>query len=112
MRRAIELAKEAAKLGEVPVAAVIVKDNEIIAEAHNRRELDKDPIAHAEVLAIKEAAKQIGDWRLEGCAMFVTLEPCAMCCGRCGSGSNTVYSVPVITRVVSWDQSTLPATAR
>jgi tRNA(adenine34) deaminase len=81
MRRAIELAKEAAKLGEVPVAAVIVKDNKIIAEAHNRRELDKDPIAHAEVLAIKEAAKHIGDWRLEGCAMFVTLEPCAMCCG-------------------------------
>ena len=81
MRRAIELAKEAAKLGEVPVAAVIVKDNKIIAEAHNRRELDKDPIAHAEVLAIKEAAKHMGDWRLEGCAMFVTLEPCAMCCG-------------------------------
>ena len=81
MRRAIELAKEAAKLGEVPVAAVIVKDNQIIAEAHNRRELDKDPIAHAEVLAIKEAAKQIGDWRLEGCAMFVTLEPCPMCAG-------------------------------
>ena len=81
MRRAIELAKEAAKLGEVPVAAVIVKDNKIIAEAHNRRELDKDPIAHAEVLAIKEAAKVIGDWRLEGCAMFVTLEPCPMCSG-------------------------------
>jgi tRNA(adenine34) deaminase len=81
MRRAIELAKEAAKLGEVPVAAVIVKDNKIIAEAHNRRELDKDPIAHAEVLAIKEAAKKIGDWRLEGCAMFVTLEPCPMCSG-------------------------------
>lgn len=81
MRRAIELAKEAAKLGEVPVAAVIVKNNQIIAEAHNRRELDKDPIAHAEVLAIKEAAKQIGDWRLEGCAMFITLEPCPMCAG-------------------------------
>ena len=63
MRRAIELAKEAARLGEVPVAAVIVRDNEIIAEAHNRRELDKDPIAHAEVLAIKEAGKT--DWRLE-----------------------------------------------
>ena len=81
MRRAIELAKHAAELGEVPVAAVIVKDNQIIAEAHNRRELDKDPVAHAEVLAIKEAARVIGDWRLEGCALFVTLEPCAMCSG-------------------------------
>jgi tRNA(adenine34) deaminase len=81
MRRAIELAKEAAALGEVPVAAVIVKDNQIIAEAYNRRELDKDPIAHAEILAIKEAAKHFGDWRLEGCALFVTLEPCPMCSG-------------------------------
>ena len=81
MRRAIELAQHAATLGEVPVAAVIVKDNQIIAEAHNRRELDKDPVAHAEVLVIKEAAKIIGDWRLEGCALFVTLEPCAMCSG-------------------------------
>lgn len=81
MTRAIELAKHAATLGEVPVAALIVKDNQIIAEAHNRRELDKDPIAHAEVLAIKKAAEVLGDWRLEGCALFVTLEPCAMCSG-------------------------------
>ena len=81
MRRAIELAKEAAALGEVPVAAVIVKDNQIIAEAYNRRKLDKDPVAHAEILAIQQVAKQIGDWRLDGCALFVTLEPCPMCSG-------------------------------
>ena len=81
MRQALDLAKHASKLGEVPVAAIIVKDGEVIATAHNRRELDKDPIAHAEVLAIKKAASLIGDWRLEGCTLYVTLEPCAMCAG-------------------------------
>lgn len=81
MRQALDLAEQASKLGEVPVAAVIVKDGEVIAAAHNRRELDKDPIAHAEVIAIKKAASIIGDWRLEGCTLYVTLEPCAMCAG-------------------------------
>ena len=81
MQQALELAQHAATLGEVPVAAVIVKDGIVIAAAHNRRELDKDPTAHAEVIAIREAAKVIGDWRLEGCTMYVTLEPCAMCSG-------------------------------
>ncbi len=81
MRKAIELAKHAASLGEVPVAAIIVKNGEIIASAHNRRELDKDPTAHAEMLAIRAAAKKIKDWRLEGCTMYVTLEPCPMCAG-------------------------------
>lgn len=81
MQQAIDLAKKAAELGEIPVAALLVKDNTIIAKAHNRRELDKNPIAHAEMLVIQEAAQKLGDWRLEGCTMFVTLEPCAMCAG-------------------------------
>jgi len=81
MRKALFLAEEAAKLGEVPVAAIIVKDRKVISAAHNRRELDKNPIAHAEVLAIQEASSILGDWRLEGCTLYVTLEPCAMCAG-------------------------------
>ena len=81
MQQALDLAREAGLLGEVPVAAVIVKDGAVIARAHNRRELDKNPVAHAEVLAIQEASKGLGDWRLEGCTLYVTLEPCAMCSG-------------------------------
>ena len=81
MTIAIELAKEAALLGEVPVAAIITYKDQIIARAHNRRELDKDPTAHAEILAIKQAAEHIGDWRLEECTLYVTLEPCPMCSG-------------------------------
>jgi tRNA(adenine34) deaminase len=81
MRQALALAEEATSLGEIPVAALIVKDEQIIARAHNRRELDKDPTAHAEILAIQEASRIIGDWRLEGCTLYVTLEPCAMCSG-------------------------------
>jgi tRNA(adenine34) deaminase len=81
MRRALAAAERAAGLGEVPVGAVIVRDGELIAEAHNRREIDADPLAHAELLAIRRAARRIGGWRLTGCTMYVTLEPCAMCAG-------------------------------
>ncbi|KYH27982.1 MULTISPECIES: nucleoside deaminase [Clostridium] len=81
MRKAIEEAKLAEKLNEVPVGAVIVKDNNIISSAHNLRETLKDPTAHAEILAIKYAAEIIGDWRLSGCDLYVTLEPCPMCAG-------------------------------
>lgn len=81
MRRAIELARMAATLDEVPVAAVIYRGNEVLAEAHNRRELDNDPTAHAELIALREAAKKLGSWRLDGCAIAVTLEPCPMCAG-------------------------------
>jgi len=81
MQRAIALARQAGALGEVPVAAVIYRDGDIIAQAHNRRELDQDPTAHAEMLAMRDAAKAIGSWRLENCSMAVTLEPCAMCAG-------------------------------
>ncbi|MEM7481164.1 MAG: tRNA adenosine(34) deaminase TadA [Acidobacteriota bacterium] len=81
MGEALTEAHRAAELGEVPVGAVIVRDGELIARAHNRRELDGDPLAHAEILAIRQAASQIAGWRLVGCEMFVTLEPCAMCAG-------------------------------
>jgi tRNA(adenine34) deaminase len=80
MRQAIAEAEQAAALGEVPIGAVFVRDGEVIARAHNRRELDRDPLAHAEVLAIREAAARVGDWRLGG-TLYVTLEPCAMCAG-------------------------------
>lgn len=81
MRRAIELAEKAAQLGEVPVGAVIVKGDEIIAEGYNRRESDKNATAHAELLAIDEACKRLGGWRLHMCELYVTLEPCPMCAG-------------------------------
>ncbi|MGB6335643.1 MAG: tRNA adenosine(34) deaminase TadA [Thermoanaerobaculia bacterium] len=81
MRQALEQAKRAASMGEIPVGAVIVRQGEVIGEGHNRRETDFDPLAHAELLAIREAARAVGDWRLVGCTMYVTLEPCAMCAG-------------------------------
>lgn len=81
MTLALEQAKIAYALGEIPVGAIIVRDGIVIASAHNRRELDKNPTAHAEILAIQQAASVIGDWRLDGCQIFVTLEPCAMCAG-------------------------------
>lgn len=76
---ALEEAKKAYLKGEVPIGAVIVKDGEIIAKAHNLKETLKSSIAHAEILAIEEASRNIGDWRLNGAEMYVTLEPCSMC---------------------------------
>ena len=81
MQRAIELAKKAAEIGEVPIGAVIVKNGEIIAEAYNLRETQKLATAHAELDAIEAACKKLGGWRLFGCTLYVTLEPCAMCAG-------------------------------
>lgn len=81
MELALAQAREAAVLGEVPVGAVVVYEGEPIAQAHNRRALDGDPTAHAELLAMRQAAQHLGDWRLEGCTVFVTLEPCPMCAG-------------------------------
>lgn len=81
MNLALEMASQAASLGEVPVGALVVQDGEILASAHNRRKLDRDPTAHAELLAIRAAAQRLGDWRLERCVVYVTLEPCAMCAG-------------------------------
>ena len=81
MRAAIEQAALAKAAGEVPVGAVIVHEGEIIASAHNEREIQGDPTAHAEVLAIRRAAKKLGRRRLSGCTLYVTLEPCPMCAG-------------------------------
>ena len=79
MEIALEEAKKAYLSGEVPIGAVIVKDGEIIAKAHNLKETLKSSIAHAEILAIQEASKRIGDWRLNAAEMYVTVEPCSMC---------------------------------
>ena len=81
MHEALKEAKLAFEEGEVPVGAVIVKNNRIIGRGHNRVEALKDPTAHAEILAITSAANTLGDWRLNGCTIYVTLEPCPMCAG-------------------------------
>ena len=81
MEEALQEARKAAAEGEVPIGAVIVREGEIIARAHNKTEQDKDPTAHAEMLAIRKAAEYLGGWRLTGCSMFVTTEPCSMCAG-------------------------------
>lgn len=81
MAMALNLAKEAATEGEVPVGAVIVKDGRIIATGRNRREMGKNALAHAELEAIDGACKELGGWRLSGCTLYVTLEPCPMCAG-------------------------------
>ncbi len=81
MARALELAEQAAQAGEVPVGAVVVQGGRIIAEAHNAPRELTDPTAHAEVLALRRAAAALGSERLEGCELWVTLEPCAMCAG-------------------------------
>lgn len=81
MKAAIVQAKKAYALGEVPIGCVIVKDNQIIARGYNRRSIDQNTLAHAEMIAIKKACKKLGDWRLEDCTMYITLEPCPMCAG-------------------------------
>ncbi len=81
MAFAIEEAYKAASINEVPIGAVVVKDSQIIAAAHNRREIDRDPLAHAEILAIKQASEYLNSWRLLDCTLYVTLEPCPMCAG-------------------------------
>ena len=81
MTRALEMAELAGSRGEVPVGALLTKDDEIVAEGHNLTVTTNDPTAHAEVVVIREAAQRLGDWRLTGCTLYVTLEPCAMCAG-------------------------------
>lgn len=81
MREAIRLAKKAYQNGDVPIGCVIVYEDKIIGRGYNRRNKDKTTLAHAEILAIKKASKFMGDWRLEECRMYVTLEPCQMCAG-------------------------------
>jgi tRNA(adenine34) deaminase len=81
MAEALDLAKKAAAMGEVPVGAVVVHEGKVVGRGHNRREVDQDPLAHAELLALREAAKSLGRWRLSGCTLYCTLEPCPMCAG-------------------------------
>ena len=81
MKEALKQAKKALKLGEVPIGCVIVYQGKIIGRGYNRRNTDKSTLCHAEITAIKKASRYIGDWRLEDCALYVTLEPCQMCAG-------------------------------
>ena len=81
MKLAIKEAKKAFKTGDVPVGAIIVKNNKVIAKAHNMKEKNKNAIKHAEIIAIEKACKKLKNWHLEDCELYVTLEPCLMCCG-------------------------------
>ncbi len=115
MQRAIQLARSAAAAGEVPIAAVIYRGDEVIAEAANNRECEADPTGHAEIVAIRAAGRKLGEWRLEGCSMAVTLEPCPMCAGALvnarlsklvygatdpkAGACETLYSIPGDTRL-------------
>lgn len=81
MKDAIKQAKKAFQIKEVPIGCVIVHENKIIARGYNKRNTSKNPLAHAELIAIRKASKAVGDWRLEDCTMYITLEPCQMCAG-------------------------------
>ncbi|WP_303225134.1 tRNA adenosine(34) deaminase TadA [uncultured Acidaminococcus sp.] len=81
MEMALEEARQAAREGEIPVGAVLVREGQVLARNHNRREQDRDATAHAEVLVLREACRQLGRWRLSDTALYVTLEPCPMCAG-------------------------------
>jgi tRNA(adenine34) deaminase len=96
MMEALAEARRAAGIGEVPIGAVVVRDGVVVGRGHNRREIDGDPLAHAEILAIRQAASAAGGWRLAGCTMYVTLEPCAMCAGALVNGrvERLVYGAP------------------
>jgi len=96
MRLALQAAQEAGSLGEVPIGAVIVCEGAVVARAHNLRETRRDPTAHAELLAIQEAAAKLGRWRLSDCTIYVTLEPCPMCAGAMHQArvARLVYGAP------------------
>lgn len=97
MRLALAKAREAAEGGDVPVGAVVVgADGQLLAAAGNRREREQDPVAHAEILALQEAAQRLGSWRLSGCRLYVTVEPCPMCAAACVLArlSQVVFAAP------------------
>ena len=98
MRRALEEARRAFLAGEIPVGAAVFQGDALLFAAHNQCERQNDPTAHAELLAIRGAAKRLGDWRLSGCTLYVTLEPCAMCAGAIANSR--------LSRVVfgAWDR--------
>lgn len=83
MRLALKEAQKAGSKSEVPIGAIVVHENKVIARAHNLRESKKDPLGHAELRVLEKAAKKLGRWRLENCTLYVTLEPCTMCAGAC-----------------------------
>lgn len=95
MKIALKQAKKALKHNEVPVGTIIVKDNKIISQAHNKREKTQDVTKHAEIIAISKACKKLKNWRLEGCTIYITMEPCMMCCGAIEQSriSKVVYGV-------------------
>ena len=100
MRLALEEAEKAAALGEIPVGAIVVRGGEVLSRAGNRRETSGDPTAHAEMLALRAAAQALGDWRLTGCTLYVTLEPCPMCAGAIALarlGNQTGFLCPIST---------------
>ena len=126
MHMALAEAQKAADEGEIPVGAVLVKDGEVIASAHNTREASHDPTAHAELVCLREGARRLGDWRLRGCTLYVTLEPCPMCAGamvmsqltRCVYGAaderqgccGSVYDLPgdaALSGVTSWQSGVM-----
>ena len=96
LREALSEARKAFSYGEVPIGAVLVKDDLVVARAFNRKEFLQDPTAHAELLAIREAARKLNSWRLNGCTLYSTVEPCVMCCGAIIQSriSRVVYAVP------------------
>jgi tRNA(adenine34) deaminase len=96
MALALEQARLAGEIGEVPIGAVVVCDEAVVSSGHNRREIDHDPAGHAEFLAIREAARKLGRWRLSDCTVYVTLEPCPMCAGLMHQAriSRCVYGAP------------------
>ncbi len=96
MALALDEARAAAAIGEVPIGAVVVCDGAVVARAHNTREVDADPTAHAELLAIREASQRLGRWRLSDCTVYATLEPCPMCAGAMHQAriERLVYGAP------------------
>src|SRR3546814_12442475 len=107
MRRALDLARAAAAAGEVPIGAVVTKDGIIIGEGENRNRRDQDPTAHAEIIAIRQAAAALGDFRLTGCDLWVTLEPCAMCAGAISHAriARLYYGASEDRKSVVWGKS-------
>ena len=97
MRAALREAKKAYALGEVPIGCVLVADDKIIARGYNRRKTDKNTLSHAETNAIRKASKKTGDWRLEQCTMYVTLEPCQMCAGAIAPARIPTLSIGTMT---------------